>query len=378
MIHRTISIAAISAVLLSLYCACGREPSTHREWLETAWRDYRRDYIHPQGYVLDRTRNDGEVTSEGQGYALLRAVWMRDRETFGRVFEWTRRNLRRSDGLHSWLWSPVNGGEIRDLNSATDADQEIAFALLLASRAFQEPGYLSQAREILQAIRLHSRIPLPAGWFPAAGNWAVADRIVNLSYFVPYAYPYFERADPQGGWSGVREAGYDLIRRVLDSPGVLLPPDFMGVRADGEIDRLAGDNAVSGDFSFDAMRIYWRVALDCRMHRSLRACADPCKTSNILGLLSRDGAMFTRYQTDGSALTGDESLSFYGSLVFALRLHAPAASDAVLSGRLGVERLRPLLDAQDRYFDLNWVWFGLAADLGLIEKRTPTVEQTVP
>src|SRR5687767_12247556 len=157
------------AGLLALGCASS-SPRETEDFLSDAWTAYKRLYIHADGYVLDRTRGEGEVTSEGQGYALLRAAWMRDRQTFDRVLAWTEQRLKRADGLYSWRWAPAHGGGILDANTATDADQEIAFALILGAEAFGRESLLSRARELLQAIRHNETIPVAEGWFPAAGN----------------------------------------------------------------------------------------------------------------------------------------------------------------------------------------------------------------
>jgi endoglucanase len=44
--------------------------------------------------VVD-TANNGISHSEGQGYAMLMAEWANERETFGRLLNWTRSNLSR-------------------------------------------------------------------------------------------------------------------------------------------------------------------------------------------------------------------------------------------------------------------------------------------
>src|SRR5689334_5772582 len=98
-----------AALVLVLLAACARQPEEPpKAFLATAWRDYVGVYVAPEGYVLDRTRGpDGEVVSEAQGYALLRAAWERDAATFDRVLAWTERTLRRPDGLYAWRWSPA-------------------------------------------------------------------------------------------------------------------------------------------------------------------------------------------------------------------------------------------------------------------------------
>src|SRR5206468_11130592 len=125
----------------------------------------------------------GRVTSEAQSYALLQAAWLRDADTFERVRTWTDDNLKRPDGLYAWLWDPRDGGRVIDVNTATDGDTDIAFALVIAADAFNRPDYRAEAQEIVKAIRAHASLRLKTGWFPSAGNWAAAERIANLSYF---------------------------------------------------------------------------------------------------------------------------------------------------------------------------------------------------
>lgn len=74
---------------------------------------------------------------------------------------------------------------------------------------------------------------MPGGWLPASGNWAVAERIVNLSYSLPYAYPDFARVDPERRRDLALDTGHALLERVLQQPGVVLPPDFMTAAGEG-------------------------------------------------------------------------------------------------------------------------------------------------
>lgn len=355
-----------------------RDGPTGRAFLERAWDVYKRTYVRGDGYVLDPSREQGETTSEGQGYALLRAAWMRDEAAFSRLFRWTEQRLKRPDGLYSWRWTPADGGRVLDRNTAADANQEIAFALILASSAFDEPALLERARELLWAIRTYEAIPVSAGWFPSAGDWAVADRIVNLSYFLPYAYPYFARLDPEGGWGQVIGTGYDLMARALQLPNVRLVPDFMIVTRDGAVSALPEQAPLSRDFSSDAMRIFWRVALDCRLHAQRRACTDPLAASQLARLLSRDGSLFTRYRVDGSPLERTESISFYSIALPFLLIYDPEAARAIQTRHLTPSALQQVMDGKDRYYDSNWVWFGLAAAGNLIAERTPPVAAFPP
>ena len=360
--------------LLTAVSACEPRASTPESFLEASWEPYLERYVRDGSHVVDPRRDGGMVTSEGQAYLLLRAVWLRDEATFRSAFRWTEEELRRPDGLYAWLWSPRTGA-VRDSGSAADADQEIALALALAARAFDEPRYRERARGLVRAIRTGERLDLPRGWLPAAGDWAVGDRIFNPSYFLPYAYSYFRDLDPGGGWGEVTAAGYRLLEGLEASPRFRLPPDFLVVSEDGSPVPLPEDHELSRDFSFDAVRLYWRLAVDCR----LRGEASPCRPGPGLDLLAgaiRDGEpVRTRYApASGRPLTDETSPSFYGALLPALDRHHPDAARRVLERRLTPRTLEEVAGATDRYYDQNWVWFGLAAHESLIRRRTPPAE----
>src|SRR5450759_5509645 len=55
--------------------------------LAAAWSGYKDRFIQPDGRVIDFQR-DQMTTSEGQSYAMLRAVWMNDRPTFDLTWRW--------------------------------------------------------------------------------------------------------------------------------------------------------------------------------------------------------------------------------------------------------------------------------------------------
>ena len=128
---------AVLLAALAVGCSLRASPERYGRYLQESWTAYQGLYLQPQGYVLDRQRDGGTVTSEGQSYALLRALWVRDREAFAHIYEWTEEHLAREDGLYSSLWSPAEGGQVIDRNSAADGDQDIAFALILGAHVFQ-------------------------------------------------------------------------------------------------------------------------------------------------------------------------------------------------------------------------------------------------
>lgn len=342
--------------------------------LDVLWRAYRDRYITAAGEVVDPSRNR-LVSSEAQSYALVRAVWMRDRATFERVLTWTDGHLRRPDGLYAWAWDPATA-QLIDANSATDGDIEIAYALAMASVVFDRPAWASRARDIVRAIRASASVSTSVGWFPSAGNWAGPERIVNLSYFYPYATPWFARLDPEGEWEAVDRLGYTLVERSLETGAFGLPADFNVLMPDGTLAALPARHALSADFSYDAMRISWRLEMACRLVKDPRACVLSAKlVTRLRALLDRDGRLVTRYAPDGTPRHDEQSMSFFAAFLPAFSRVAPDLAREWRATRLGDEAVTALMAAPARYYDANWTWFGLAGADGRISANTPSVEQ---
>ena len=127
----------------------------------------------------------------------------------------------------------------------------------------------------------------------------------------------------------------------------------------GQVRLLPDSHPLSNHFSFDAMRIYWRIAMDYVTTRNVRAAADPAHTDTLRRLIVRDGAIFQRYTVTGQLLEAEESLSFYGSILPSLALHHPALACALRQSKLSREQLLTISQGGERYYDLNWTWFGL-------------------
>src|SRR5262249_4584562 len=99
------------------------------------------------------------------------------------------------------------------------------------------------------------------------------------------------------------------------------------------------------------------------------ACSAALDPRVLWALRERNGEIATAYSVEGKPIAPGESLSFYGSLLPALALRAPAQAKEILRDQLQARNLAPVLRATNRYYDLNWIWFGLAAEDGLIAER---------
>src|SRR5512141_864020 len=196
--------AGFLLVLAAALLACGHagprpaeDRARARDELSALWSLYR--YTHVQGGRVVAHDEGGITTTEGQAYAMLRAVWANDRTAFEEVWRWTRQNLQvRGDRLLAWRWKD----RVLDRNAATDADQDAALALVLASRRFGEPRYLDEARGLLADIWAREVVVVAGRPFPTGGNWAPAERwpTLHVAYLAPYAYEVFAEVDPGRPW----------------------------------------------------------------------------------------------------------------------------------------------------------------------------------
>ena len=343
--------------------------------LARSWSWYTRRFIDG-GRVVDPWQ-DRVTTSEGQSYALLRAVYMDDRRTFDAVWTWTKTNLQvRGDGLLAWRWGnrPDGTRGVLDAGAATDADQDAALALLFAARRWGAPEFQREALAIMDAIWQEETMAVGDRRILVAGDWARGDAqgraTVNPSYFAPYAYRVFAEADPDHDWLMLADSTYDLLGQILAAPDFGGPagavPNWLMVDAMSGALSAADELGDTADkFSFDASRLPWRLAVDWAWFKHNRAIEMLDHLTLARRELQTRGRLATTYRLDGLPLDDDQAISMYagtlGALVF--------SGDPSLGHRVfGEKILQRYVDGPDgahwgdpdNYYDQNWAWFAAA------------------
>src|SRR5882762_6070960 len=78
--------------------------------LSSSWDNYKTQFILSNGRSIDPSAQN-ITTSEAQGYAMLRAVWVDDKPTFDRVYGFTINNMKRpQDNLFGWRYGQLSTG----------------------------------------------------------------------------------------------------------------------------------------------------------------------------------------------------------------------------------------------------------------------------
>lgn len=350
-----------------------------QEMLDSLWQNYKESYVDPASGRTFDTQNNNDTTSEGESYTMLRAVWMDDQATFDASWSWTQKNLQHpTDHLFSWLYGNEGNGTEGIItaqngqNSASDADTDIALALVFAYSRWQDPAYLQSAMQIIPNIWKYDVFTVGGKPYLGASDLAaqpVAEEAVNPSYFNPYAYRIFAVLDPGQNWNGLTQTSYALLENSMSSPldknaSADLPPDWVDVNtATGALSApVASGQATT--FGYDALRVPFRLALDWEWYH------DP-EDQTILQQMSFLGSTWGEHQAlagvyghDGTVAGNYESPAMYGGAMGYFMVADPTAAPAVYAQKL--ESLyNP--DAETwklplSYYDSNIVWFGMALD----------------
>jgi endoglucanase len=341
---------------------------TPSQVLRESWKAYVSHFIQDDGRVVD-FRAGAISTSEGQAYAMLRAVWLGDRVVFDKAYAWGRENLNagvRQDRLWAWKWgkSPEGRWQVLDPAFASDADQDVALALILASEVWKDERYQKDARAILADLwrlgtyEAHGRRLLLAGDTLCSGHVCK----LNPSYYAPYAYRVFAAYDKARNWQGLVDSSYFLLAQAAQATETGLPPDWL--LFDKTTARFSLPEGKESAFSYDALRVHWRVAMDWELFREPRA--DRYLRRSVAWLATqwdRSGSVAAVISANGKNLVQYESAEMLAALMPAMRRIRPdiaAAMERKLSSAYSAGFWTDHAGEQPNYYLQNWAWFGIA------------------
>jgi endoglucanase len=353
--------------------------------LEGTWNSYKEEYWEDEtGRTLDKQQND-ITTSEGQSYTMLRAVWMSDKPTFDKSWDWTKEQLQREDGLFSWRWGQKPDGSYGTLtdvggqNAASDADVDISLALLMAAGRWQQESYLNEGKALIDAVWEHEVVEVQGVPYLTSNNlekYSQSPIVMNPSYLAPYAYREFAKVDTDHDWMAVVDSSYDFLNRSIDAPldkstSAGLPPDWVLMdRNSGELSTPTTANLTT-NYSYDAMRTPWRLGMDYKWNNEPRAKEVLEKMSFLGDQWNNNGVIYSTYAHNGEPLSQDEVAETYGTSIAYFDVAAPEQATEVYD-----QKIKTLYDQNTNawkepltYYASNWVWFAI----GLHEDQLPNL-----
>jgi endoglucanase len=347
-----------------------------RAMYQALYENYKTNYVEKDTYRTINKQQENVTTSEGQSYTMLRAVQMDDQTTFDGAYQWTKDNLwREEDKLFSWLFGQASDGSYRILkekggyNSASDADVDIALALIFAHRRWHKDQYLGDALAIMKDVWEKEVVEINGVPYLAANNvekFASQKVIVNPSYFAPYAYRIFAEVDPHRDWMALVDSSYDVLNATVSlgldkNSSAGLPPDWITIdKKTGEIAAPTVTNLTT-NYSFDALRTPWRIAIDYIWNREPRAKGYLDKLAFFSQEWKSKKKIAATYSHDGTVLNTAEVPAMYGGVIGYFMVSDPAYAEQVYTTKLKAlynpdttSWKQPL-----SYYDDNWAWFGI-------------------
>lgn len=333
-------------------------PSSSKEFsLNESYEFYKEYYMTKDGRIMDPQKNH-ITTSEGQSYMMLKSFLMNDRQTFDLVYAWSKNNLQRKDGLFSWLWgeSPSGDYKILDTNSASDADVDIAFALILAYEKWNDEKYLNNAKALIGSIWTNeTRIINGDRILMAGAVQACCEKVeINPSYFSPYAFKLFQKYDPNNNWNAVVDSSYYLLDLASSKSLVGLPPDWFLLQNN----QIILENNRS-NFSYDAIRVFPRIFLDYKMTGDKRALPILAKSEVFIDQWKNSKTIYTNYSPNGKIHNNEKFIGSIALLIPVINMY-----DEKIALEIYNNELRPYLkdknywDNKKEYYGQNLLWFG--------------------
>jgi len=243
----------------------GREYAQNPQW----WM------VKPgSGAMRVKWDKDTATVSEGVAYGMLIALFAGDWETFNGL--WVYNSIMRQEGAHKLMpWLLVGFYNPDKATSATDADLDIATALILAYQKTGFKPYLDSALVIGNLIWTHEIDPTTLLVWPANDRifWDPSNSAWNPSYISPVAFRLLAQYDPYHPWLDALDANYNWLQAVQnDNTGLFCDWAY----PNGTCGRPANQSATSTSWQYhglEALRISWRLTWDYHWYGDPRAKA---------------------------------------------------------------------------------------------------------
>lgn len=223
--------------------------------LKSAFDFYMRDKYKESGNyaAIEKDHGGNNYVSEGTGYGMLMMVYFSDKTTsyqsqFDKLWAFYKAGSN-EHGLMNWSFGGLQPYDNK-ANAATDAEMDVAAALIMASYQFGDTKYLDEARTLLKNVKQYE--------FEANGLHKPGDAWndkKNPSYIAPAYYRLFAKVDTENAefWNTTAmNANYALLETNSAEYSTGLFDNWSDASGKG-LDKYYG---------YDAARTPWRLAQD--------------------------------------------------------------------------------------------------------------------
>ncbi len=268
-------------------------PSAAATNLKAAFKHYYDTFYNESGSYAGIRSNQGsnEYFSEGIGYGMLLMVYFSDntksyQPEFDKLWAFYKASLD-SNGLMNWKMGNLDPSAVWGKGAATDAEVDVAAALIMASKQFGNSNYATEAATLLAKVR---KFEFESNGLHRPGDFWNDKK--NPSYVTPAYYVLYKDFDTQGAsfWETALSANYTLLEKNSS--------EF----STGLFDNWSDASGIGLDkyYGYDASRAPWRLAQayywygDTRAQTMLNKIATWLSTksaSSVSGSIHRSGTM---------------------------------------------------------------------------------------
>jgi endo-1,4-beta-D-glucanase Y len=262
-----------------------------------------------QNGTVIRPENGNDTVSEGIGYGMLLAVYFNDQATFDSL--WTYSQAHKATGnLMTWC-IPSGGGSCPATGgTATDADEDMAFALVEAGKRTWSTSatYAALAPTVISQVwttDIDATNNLPKG---GSNYGAVTGSPTNPSYFAPAYYRHvFATADTTAGhnWASLADHVISVVA-ALGSANRGLVPAWCGNNCTAPAQNTGSASPTTDMlYQYDAHRVPWRMGLDYCWNGTTAAQTYLNTISGFFNGVFANGidTVYDLYQLNGGACT---------------------------------------------------------------------------
>ncbi len=329
-------------------CARPRGPSAEAKFLVSAYNQWKARFVRDDKVI--RPDNQDDTLSEGIAFGMLIAVNQNDQSLFDALYGTWKRSPAANAGTLMKSCLGGGGGSTKRAcspsdGSATGADQDAAYALLMADRLWggsYTVGAIAMLKDIWEKDIDSSGTKLPKGGSRyQAPTGTERDQITSPSYFAPSYYRAFASVDSDRShdWLAVVAAIYKVLGSPLAGKDGLLP-DWCATSCTSA---ASTDFARDSYYYYDAHRLPLRIALDYCFYGTAEAKAYTNLTTGFFVQAASKGIGYVKDIFDasraGKATAAPNSASALGA----------AAVGAMASGRNSQSFLD---DAYQTVFDI--------------------------
>lgn len=327
----------------------------------------------------DPTLQPDSTVSEGIGYGMIIAVYMNDQALFDDLWRYYNLHLD-GNGLMHWYIS-ADGNTILGSGAASDADQDVAWALCMAIYQWGTPTFGGTYQALAQGLitKIYNVFVDPTT--KALWPWGGAGNTFNVSYFDPAMYRAFAQVSGNPGWLDVVDGCYDLLFASLKAANGNQTNGLVPAWSNAAGDAVPGFAGAPIHFQYDSCRTPGRIGKDWYFFGEPRAKQYldlinsfyvPIGADNITDGYNLNGTERPQYDTLGGGDTG-QSAAFVAPAM--MGASCDAANAAFVQTAYDNLKTNTLLIGGP-YYDQSWTVMGLLWASGNYLNYMPTPTPT--